>query len=60
MSKQTEGVPLYDKIVISSAILIALISLLKVGIMKAIINFVFIIVFLKTIQVLWHWIRSDL
>jgi len=58
MSKEKE-VGMFDKVVISFAILGAIVSLFKAGVVAAIIKFIFIIVFFYAARGLWKWVISD-
>ncbi|GHA67464.1 hypothetical protein ACFFLZ_10235 [Photobacterium aphoticum] len=52
-------VSLYNKIVISVAILGSLVALFKAGLVAAIVKFVFVIIFGAVAKALWDWIVGD-
>ena len=59
MSYNTEDISIWDKVVISTAILAAIVGLFKAGPIAAILKFFFVIVFLTALKVLVIWIFTD-
>ena len=52
-------VGLFDKVVISLAILCFIVALFKAGILAAIGKFFFVIIFFYAARGLWFWIMED-
>ncbi|EHZ2723059.1 TPA: hypothetical protein N2903_003991 [Vibrio parahaemolyticus] len=55
----SNNVGIFDKIVISMAILSFIVALFKAGIMAAIGKFFFVIAFFYVAKVLWFWIMDN-